>query len=255
MSNNFIVPEDSYCGLCRRNHPLRKCRRFLSMPYDTKLDFIERERICRNCLGTTHTVRYCPSKDYCHKCQRSHNTILHYSDEDSHSVQLEMTAMVYLAEFTNEEGVLWRIRLDPSQAYSSIAAWSIYKIRTLTNFKLCPETVLVYLWSRFDGGERHKVQANLKVVDRPMEKTPKLLLKRDNILRRVNKISVADVHFWNPDYAPITLGSDLATNIYIGAPKTNPMLPMSQCTIFGWTFFGHVKKADIKEERDKKKKK
>ncbi|XP_073811303.1 uncharacterized protein [Musca autumnalis] len=253
ISNWVVVPRDYIlCPLCRRPHSLRKCRRFLCLPYEIRIDFIENEKICRNCLGPDHSVRHCPSKDSCQKCHRNHHSILHYYDKRSDSVLLEMTAMVYVAEFEEEEGVLWRIKMNPSQMYSSVAAWSVYKIPSLAKIKLFPATINVYIWARFEGGEKNKLKVQLKVVDQSMERTPKVPLKKENILERVKKVNIADVDFWHPGYAPITLGADVAKSIYIGAPKTNPALPMSQCTIFGWTFFGHVERKDIKEKDHKK---
>lgn len=247
-----MPPKDPYndeilCPLCERSHSIRKCRRFLTLPVKDKLEIVFNENICKNCLSVSQrSARCCPCEEVCLKCQKDHHTILHYEPK-ALEVVMEMTAMVYVAETEDEKGTFWRIKLNPSQRYSTVAAWSIYNFASIARCTEYPETLSIYMWSRFPDGEDRKVQIDLRVEDQPMHNTPLVALKRKNILKRVNKWNMADPYFWRPDYAPITLGAVAPRKIYIGPPKTTPLLPMSQCTIFGWTFFGNIKTEDIED--------
>lgn len=248
MPQGDFYNDDYLCPICKRRHSIRKCRRFLSMPLKLKLQLIDDEDICKNCLGLSHrSSRRCLSKNTCHVCHRGHHTVLH-PELGTNAVFLDMTATVYVAECeAEEEGIFWRIKLDPSQPHSTVAAWSIYMFPSMANVVFFPETISAYMWSRFSGADC-KIQVNLKVVDQPMKKTPARTIKPINIMKRVNKRNTADLYFWRHDYTPITLGADVARKVYLGAPKLVPVLPMSQCTIFGWVFFGHVKPVDIRND-------
>lgn len=66
--------------ICHRYHPLRLCRKFLSMDSKTRNNVVDIHNNCVNCLARSHDIRACQSKDTCHKCSLYHHTLLHPSN-------------------------------------------------------------------------------------------------------------------------------------------------------------------------------
>lgn len=64
------------CAMCKMNHPLYSCIKFLNVDYDSKLRLIKDNNLCENCLRTGHTVEACMFGP-CRKCNRKHNSIIH----------------------------------------------------------------------------------------------------------------------------------------------------------------------------------
>ncbi|XP_061394714.1 uncharacterized protein LOC133330273, partial [Musca vetustissima] len=65
------------CNLCRGNHILRSCPKFLSMDFKNRLSIVKRDNHCLNCLAQGHMVANCSSKNSCSECNSKHHTLLH----------------------------------------------------------------------------------------------------------------------------------------------------------------------------------
>ncbi|XP_065354870.1 uncharacterized protein LOC135949285 [Calliphora vicina] len=65
------------CGICKDDHPLKSCQRFLkSDPYQ-RFETIINKHYCQNCLARSHLTSQCLSKLVCRECSRRHHTLLH----------------------------------------------------------------------------------------------------------------------------------------------------------------------------------
>ncbi|XP_073835841.1 uncharacterized protein [Musca autumnalis] len=65
------------CNLCKGNHILRSCPKFLSMDFTNRMSIVKRDNHCLNCLAQGHMVANCSSKNRCSKCNSNHHTLLH----------------------------------------------------------------------------------------------------------------------------------------------------------------------------------
>ena len=67
------------CPLCHKGHAIRDCFRFKSMSPADKHRTVMANRLCFNCLNSSHVARDCPSKSRCNVpgCGRKHHTSIH----------------------------------------------------------------------------------------------------------------------------------------------------------------------------------
>ncbi|KAF9417531.1 hypothetical protein HW555_005361, partial [Spodoptera exigua] len=64
------------CPMCKHEHGIYKCKSFLQLADDKKLNAVNKLGLCVNCLFS-HNGKECNSKHVCRKCSQPHNTILH----------------------------------------------------------------------------------------------------------------------------------------------------------------------------------
>lgn len=84
MYNSFTKSSQKLnCPLCKKKHSIRKCRMFTDKSPEDRNDIAKAQRLCSNCLGQGHLLKACPSKLKCKKCNRSHNTLLHFDQAES----------------------------------------------------------------------------------------------------------------------------------------------------------------------------
>ncbi|XP_059050192.1 uncharacterized protein LOC131845174 [Achroia grisella] len=75
------------CEYCSGNHKLCFCMDFISESYKNRHEFVVNNRICFNCLGSNHSVRFCQKPINCRVCQKRHHSLLHppnLTSETSH---------------------------------------------------------------------------------------------------------------------------------------------------------------------------
>lgn len=65
------------CEYCNEDHKLCFCKGFACLDYDAKHEFVSNNRLCFNCLGNNHSVRFCQKATKCQICSRRHHSLLH----------------------------------------------------------------------------------------------------------------------------------------------------------------------------------
>lgn len=65
------------CRLCRKPHPLKRCRRFLDMNTKDRKNVVHKYGYCVNCLAHSHSQGSCFTRTGCHYCNQKHHTMLH----------------------------------------------------------------------------------------------------------------------------------------------------------------------------------
>lgn len=81
------------CGLCRRDHPIKTCQRFLQLSPAERFDVVHEHHYCTNCLACSHTKKKCTTDLGCHICHEKHHTLLHFSPQLRNAgVQLRQNA-------------------------------------------------------------------------------------------------------------------------------------------------------------------
>ncbi|XP_037816477.1 uncharacterized protein LOC119606893 [Lucilia sericata] len=69
--------ETIFCKLCKENHKISSCTRFLNMDYRNRVSTLKKFRYCFNCLNIGHMYGDCSSTNGCSKCKRKHHTLMH----------------------------------------------------------------------------------------------------------------------------------------------------------------------------------
>lgn len=67
------------CGLCKQDHPIKTCKKFLCLEPEARFDVVCEYFYCINCLACSHTKSNCPTTLSCQICGGKHNTLLHYA--------------------------------------------------------------------------------------------------------------------------------------------------------------------------------
>ncbi|XP_067644103.1 uncharacterized protein [Eurosta solidaginis] len=66
------------CILCKESHITRRCHKFLAMDCFARKTIVDTNRLCINCLSSTHLVSTCPSNRNCQQCGKRAHTLLHF---------------------------------------------------------------------------------------------------------------------------------------------------------------------------------
>lgn len=64
------------CPVCQKPHYIYKCDTFLKFSPAKRLKIVQANRVCSNCLSTSHTHSACASKYTCRTCAAQHHSLL-----------------------------------------------------------------------------------------------------------------------------------------------------------------------------------
>lgn len=73
---NNINQRAKICNMCKGNHSLYACDKFLALTLNEKYDFVVEKKLCENCLRMNHQAKECYFGP-CRKCNKKHNSLLH----------------------------------------------------------------------------------------------------------------------------------------------------------------------------------
>ncbi|GFQ85683.1 DUF1758 domain-containing protein [Trichonephila clavata] len=71
FNNNFK------CSCCKMNHLVFKCLKFKEMSVKERKQFVNKQKLCMNCLSDKHTESHCNSTFTCHFCKKRHHSLLY----------------------------------------------------------------------------------------------------------------------------------------------------------------------------------
>lgn len=66
------------CPLCKNNHDLKDCTKFLKMPASNRHMLVSSFRRCFRCLSSKHISSSCDSENMCNSCGEAHHSLLHF---------------------------------------------------------------------------------------------------------------------------------------------------------------------------------
>ena len=69
---------------CKGNQSLRQCEQFKAHSVNDRFKFVFSNKICVNCLSTSHIKYNCSSKRGCGECKKRHRTLLHLQPMNQH---------------------------------------------------------------------------------------------------------------------------------------------------------------------------
>lgn len=65
------------CGICKDDHPLKSCNKFLRASDYERYEVVLLQRYCTMCLARSHRASECKTVGACRICFKRHNTLLH----------------------------------------------------------------------------------------------------------------------------------------------------------------------------------
>ena len=74
--------KNTSCGICRRDHKIRNCEKFLEKNVPRRWDIAKRFKLCFRCLGDGHRGKSCQRSRLCGQngCHKLHHVLLHSID-------------------------------------------------------------------------------------------------------------------------------------------------------------------------------
>jgi len=126
MPAAFAAKPTLVCPNCSANHQLWKCKRFKSKPVQQRWIFVEKQKLCFNCLGYKHTRNICRCSQKCKNCNKPHHTLLHTD---------EMTASANCAKQNHCDGASQTVASAKSIALKTNAGvrLMVAPVRVFTN--------------------------------------------------------------------------------------------------------------------------
>ncbi|XP_063540068.1 uncharacterized protein LOC134749095 [Cydia strobilella] len=69
------------CSYCKQNHFTYLCKEFANLDVNNRVQHVQKERLCFNCMSSKHNVKNCKSRVSCHHCQKRHHSLLHFENQ------------------------------------------------------------------------------------------------------------------------------------------------------------------------------
>ncbi|XP_066260797.1 uncharacterized protein [Euwallacea similis] len=269
-----FVGSDLKCVVCKANHLLVNCQRFLAMPPSERFNKAKQLKLCLNCLKLGHFGKDCRAK-HCAKCTTKHHTLLHFEpnrgqEAISHSEE-NLEHRVSLSALSSENHVFLSTALVEVRS----AGGACLKVRALldsgsqSNFissSLCKRLKLkMDKFEMLVGGlglkaseithscnvevcaRRRGYQASLKclVLPRITGFIPGAVVDVSRLNIPTN-ITLADPEFNRPGPIDLLIGSELFYRLLcVGQISLGPNSPILQKTRFGWVVSGAMMQAGI----------
>ena len=74
------------CPICHQNHAIYTCSKFLQLNERERSNAARKAKLCLNCLRGNHAINQCFVQG-CKKCDRNHNTLLHFQKANNTQIQ------------------------------------------------------------------------------------------------------------------------------------------------------------------------
>lgn len=84
--------KEDICVLCKQNHYLHQCPKYEEKSISDKYNFVKSQKLCTNCLRSTHKTFDCKSKFTCKKCKKRHHTPLHRENSNDNQQEKKLTS-------------------------------------------------------------------------------------------------------------------------------------------------------------------
>ncbi|CAK1579685.1 unnamed protein product [Parnassius mnemosyne] len=78
VNNNEKKVSINTCVMCSGGHSLYQCKQYERLSPEKRTEYVQANRLCFNCLSSSHSVRGCHHSMSCRRCGRRHHTTLHY---------------------------------------------------------------------------------------------------------------------------------------------------------------------------------
>ncbi|XP_058837501.1 uncharacterized protein LOC131693595 [Topomyia yanbarensis] len=102
---SFSTTTQLSCPMCSQTHTIYQCTNFKEMKTNDRREFVQRAKLCFNCLKATHISKNCSSTITCKSCNQKHHSLLCSSNDQrtSDSVQQSHVPTNYKQETPTAE--------------------------------------------------------------------------------------------------------------------------------------------------------
>ncbi|KAJ8959713.1 hypothetical protein NQ318_021907 [Aromia moschata] len=256
------------CVSCKGQHTIYNCAEFLKLSAEEKYGKAKELKLCLNCLKCGHFVQKCRQKSLRNKCNRKHNSLLHYEvgqveehleDVDSSQVALSSfapsSAMVLLStvslqvfdKFGKPHSVKAILDSGSQSSYISSNLENLLQLkRTHLDFKVVGLNLAT---TKIEGRCQVKVQSHhtgfntiisCLVIPDITGKLPEFSFDISG-LAIPKHIRLADPSFNKCSKIDMLLGADCFWDLLCAAQiKLGVNKPVLQKTKFGWVVSGPI---------------
>ncbi|KAJ8910202.1 hypothetical protein NQ315_014373 [Exocentrus adspersus] len=84
---SFAVNNNVSCVICGQEHTVYNCHKFLQLDVNARYQEVKKLKLCINCLRSNHSIKHCKSESRCRKCNKLHNTLLHFSKTNHNTTE------------------------------------------------------------------------------------------------------------------------------------------------------------------------
>ncbi|KAF9413446.1 hypothetical protein HW555_008338, partial [Spodoptera exigua] len=259
------------CPICKTEHVLMKCCKFLAMNVKDRNDAVRNLRICSNCLYS-HGEQKCNSKKYCKLCNKSHHTLLHddgYEQNNrpsarnsstpstSHAVnnllndakEILLTTVLLKVKTINGDYISLRGLLDQGSQVSLVTEHAAQRLR-LPRRKV---SAIVSGVGSLSGNCKGSINLECKSIHSDYEfKLETLVMKKlvNNLPTTsfsiqnwdyIDNLKLADPHFNESGPIDLLLGAEIYSELILNGVIKRDNFPVAQQTRVGWILCGNVK--------------
>ncbi|XP_071652694.1 uncharacterized protein [Temnothorax longispinosus] len=273
-----VATDKSGCVLCKGDHPIFLCGKFLGFSVDKRFQEIKALKLCLNCLKSTdHRAKNCNAGS-CKKCSKRHNTLLHmestpqaketetkYTDVVASVQSASLTSVNHVTRLSGQHVLLstaiihvqdnkgsilpCRAILDAGSQANFVTSELVEKLR----LKRHPTSVPISGVGE-SSTETHnyvnimvqsrfngfKVELRCLVLRKIVQDIPNTPMRRLDI-RVPPGIKLADPNFMETSKIDILIGAGLFWDLLcVGQIRTTPDQPRWQKTQFGWIAGGEI---------------
>ncbi|XP_071579214.1 uncharacterized protein [Temnothorax nylanderi] len=100
-SVSSFVTHTADCPVCKEQHYISKCSRFLKLSSKERLSAARDLKLCINCFRSEHGMKNCPSTWTCRSCGMKHHTLLHFEQSSSSTPAAEPVTATPAAQVTS----------------------------------------------------------------------------------------------------------------------------------------------------------
>lgn len=265
------------CRICKGNHPLRMCRKFLAMNVTERIRAVRIHKYCPNCLAHDHSQGSCFTKHGCKICNKFHHTLLHINPRlveassssrsrsrsssppttsknararaPSPSTSLQSKSSSLTAILRQNTVILLPtvlVKIDTTNEHARCLLDSGSPISRISR-RIVDKLVLTTLTLEEETicpltlksrfDSTSKIEGTFRVDNRLTLHTPTRSLP-ESFKRNFRDLFLADSKFYESAGIDVIIGVDLYPKVLCEGVISKTGLPTAQSTIFGWTVYG-----------------
>nr|XP_026492511.1 uncharacterized protein LOC113398129 [Vanessa tameamea]XP_026492512.1 uncharacterized protein LOC113398130 [Vanessa tameamea] len=277
---NGAISRTNTCTMCSGSHILYQCKQFANKSPEERTEFVQAKRLCFNCLGHNHAVKFCRQSTCCRRCGKRHHSLLHIerkqesspceSKELSIATETETKISTHFTQETRREVLLATavVKIKAKTGYYQFARAlidqgseaSFINEATVQALGLERTSVNGLITGVGDGKTRTKSSVSFILESRyhsftmPVEAfvlstlTSFLPNNTTSITDwpEIENLSLADPQFGEPNRVDIILGVDILSEIILKGLKKHPSKGglIAQNTQLGWILSGRIHKTN-----------
>ncbi|XP_053698881.1 uncharacterized protein LOC128745834 [Sabethes cyaneus] len=133
---SFHTSTQLSCPNCQQAHTIYQCASFKEMAAGDRRDFVQKSKLCFNCLRATHVSKNCNSTTNCQNCHQRHHTLLcqnatslvHFAQQTEISENEQEALPVMSKQESTLTSYATSIRANYSRNFESLLPTAVIKV-------------------------------------------------------------------------------------------------------------------------------